>query len=477
MEEEKVQRQILGETEFIRPSDAWKWPSIRTPGLQSTNTGIILSDSQGKNIGIDGSGVHTRNGDTIELKFRLLEKKKGFLCFGFSGGFEFVMARIDFSRERISLFTSEWTRSQPVKSAPFLKPNQIIHSLLIEKTEGCGNLIINANIGVYLNGEKILVAQDLNLLPEMGVTVKVKGTRLLIQRFIHRGKPSGIPEYFNVGGWQMPNSNSIGANLDSIFRGLRQAADEGMQLLVTPETSLTGLFPTDQVTIKSQPIAGAERKLRTFIRNLKNSPYLVLGLPIWQKINGDGQKKIRYNASRLYNPDGDIINTCPKIHSCEENFWHGYRYGEFNVCGVPISMHICHDSRYPDVWTVPIMFGARLILHPANSGQIKESIDAFEAKAKLSTITSHAFYLHVNAGGGSYLVGPQKRNNLISVSRDCQRSSLSFPMVGEMQEGLFHARIRIHDAFGYWPIRAYRSSEATAKAYLSLYESMGGFRV
>ena len=112
----------------------------------------------------------------------------------------------------------------------------------------------------------------------------------------------------------------------------------------------------------------------------------------------------RYNVSRVYDPDGDVVASCPKIHSCEENFWHGYHYGEEDAQGVPVCMHICHDSRYPDIWTVPVMFGARLILHPANDEKPEESIDAF----------------------------------------------------------------------GYWPVRAYRASEEIAEAYLSLYKSMGG---
>ena len=44
-------------------------------------------------------------------------------------------------------------------------------------------------------------------------------------------------------------------------------------------------------------------------------------------------------------------------------------------------MHICHDGRYPEPWTLPVIFGARLILHPSNGGHVSGSIDAFEAGA------------------------------------------------------------------------------------------------
>lgn len=142
--------------------------------------------------------------------------------------------------------------------------------------------------------------------------------------------------------------------------------------------------------------------------------------------------------------------------------------------GAPVCMHICHDGRYPELWTLPVMFGARLVLHPSNGGSVQGSVDAFEAGANRSTGTSHAFYLHVNGGGGSYLVGPQKFHNLIAVSAECRRDNTAFPMVGPPQECLLDAVIPLGDAYGYWPVRSYRASETVAAAYVELYRSMGG---
>ena len=308
----------------------------------------------------------------------------------------------------------------------------------------------------------------------MGVKIAAYNIDLVARRFVSRGDPSPIPEYLNLGGWQMLNNDDIEENLNSICRGLQQAAEKKIQLLVTPETSLTGLFPQKPVTQNPGPVAEAEKKLKDFIRNLKDAPYLVAGLPIWKK-SKDGNI-VRYNASRLYNPDGDTVATCPKIHSCESDFWHGYRLHEFDVLGVPTTMHICHDGRYPDLWTLPVMFGARLILHPANAGNVSGSVDAFEAKAKSSTTTSYAFYINVNGGGGSYIAGPQKYDNLLAASPECTKEVGTYPNVGPPVEALIHANIRVHDAFGYWPVRSFRTSEEVAKAYLELYRAMGGKR-
>ena len=135
-------------------------------------------------------------------------------------------------------------------------------------------------------------------------------------------------------------------------------------------------------------------------------------------------------------------------------------------------MHICHDGRYPETWTLPVMFGARLVLHPSNGGTITGSVDAFEKGAGRSTSTSHAFYVN----GGSYIAGPQKYHNVLDVSAECRRENAAFPTIGPPTECLIESRIRIHDAYGYWPVRSFRVSEQVAAAQLALYRASGGQR-
>ena len=470
----------LGHTRFQEPEQGWDLPPVGSPGFEISGDGIMVSATPDRTLDVSGPGVHTRNGDSIELRFRALRPGAGRLEFGFDADLhEYARVELDFVEATVSLATSDWTVPQPVASAPLPVSGHESHTVLIEKQEGSGNLVKNADVRVYFDGERVLVVDGLDLLPEMGVKVRVLGTEVLVEEFTHRGAPSGIPEYLHLGGWQMLNAESIETNLDSICRGMVQAAEAGIQLLVTPETSITGLFQRSPMTRDPAPIAEAEDRLRRFIRELKDAPYLVAGLPAWDSVPGHAVESTRYNVCRVYDPDGEIASSHAKVHSAngiEYDFWHGYRLNELDVYGVPTTLHLCHDLRYPEVWTLPVMFGARLVLHPSNSGHFEGTVDAFEAKAKGDSDTSHAFHLSVNGGGGSYIVGPQRHENLITVSPECRRDNDAFPMVGLVQEGLFHARIRVHDAFGYWPARSFRTSEAVAEAYLPLYRSLGGSR-
>lgn len=467
---------VLSETKFKNATPGWAELDLTDKRFNLTANGLHIEAPKGS-ISINGAGVHTRNGDEIVLYFQISKKKQGQLRFGFAGGTESAIVTLDFAKRIVTLNTSDWTTPKPQGKAAFTLSKQETHVLRIEKTEGRGDWVKMANIRVTLDDNVILNVQDLNILPEMGVTIRASEAQVLLKRFVHRGIPSGIPEFLHVGGWQMLNKPSISDNLDALYDGLTQAAEKGVQLLLTPETSLTGLFATERVTQDPKPITEAEKKLRKFIRTLKNAPYVVVGLPAWQTIPNHKRKKTRYNVSRVYDPDGEILHTGPKVHSCETEFWHGYSFNEFDIYGAPVSMHICHDARYPETWTLPVMFGARLVLHPSNGGQVRGSVDAFESGASRHTTTSHAFYLRTNGGGGSCLIGPDKFNNVLTVSTECQRSTPTFPMVGPPQNCLFDKKIRLHDAFGYWPTRSFRASESVAEAYVSLYRARGGKRI
>ena len=421
------------------------------------------------------ASIHTRNGDLIEVQFSQVKAGEGILSFGFKGGFEHAIVTVDFGKKEVWFHTSDWTRSQPGLVLGLATSKIEQHTLILRKTDGSGHLVKMADIEVVFDGTVIATEKDLNLLPEMGISLKHEEVEII--KIIHKGISRETPKYLHIAGWQMLNSDSIEENVESICRGVKIASERGVQLLVTPETSLTGLFPSSEVTKNKKAIAEAEKKIRLCLSQTRDAPYLIVGLPVWRKDSAHQRTLTRFNASRIYDPNGNIVSTHAKIHSCETEFWHGYQLQEFDVYGVPICMHICHDGRYPEVWTLPVMFGARIIIRPANGGKISGSIDAFEAGAKRRiTMTSHAFYLYVSGGGGSYISSPHKYDNLLAVSEECKRSTKSFPMVGDPQECLVEARINVEEAYGYWPVRSFRASEEIASAYYNLYRAMGGKR-
>ena len=230
--------------------------------------------------------VHSRNGDSIEVHFGRPTIREAVLKLGYSGGMEHATVSVDFGQRKVSLRSSEWHRPQPVARSAFRLPRKDRHVLRIDKAEGRGKLVKMADLTVSLDGSVILQADDVDILPETDVSLETNGVG--IRRFVHRGIPSGLPETLHVGGWQMLNRPSIEENLASLFDGIGRAADAGFELLVTPETSLTGLFPSHRVTRDERAITAAEKKLRRRLRDTRDAPYLVVGMPVWEKIPGHG---------------------------------------------------------------------------------------------------------------------------------------------------------------------------------------------
>jgi len=474
-----VTQQVLWESALRSSAPGLSWPEPTEPSRRPTDEGMLLDARQAQmaadeSVSFAGPGVHTRNGDSVEWIFALPDGPAGQAAFGFAGGYEFADVVLDLARGEARIETSDWSSPQPAAVAPLALNEGSRHVLTLHKREGTGDLVKMADVKVILDGELLIAAEGLNVLPEMGVQARASGCRLLLRHLLQRGEPWRVPEYLLVGAWQMLNLPDVDANLASLKRGLRLAAELGIELLLTPETSITGLFPTDAVTWDRACISEAEGELRRFMSSLQDAPYLVAGLPVWERASGHGRGETRYNASRLYAPDGAIISTHAKAHSCEREFWHGYGLHEFDVNGVPATLHICHDARYPNAWLLPVMFGARLILHPANGGRFRGNISAFERHALRSSFTSHAFYVNATGGGASYIVGPGFGPDLLVASENCGRDVETYPEIGSTVECMVSHRIRVHDAYGYWPVRDFRASEDQARAYKELYRTMGG---
>ena len=458
-----------------RSYSGWVWP-VAADGVECVPGGAHLRSKGDAAVSVGAADVHTWNGDAIELTFRPQGDACGTLEFGYFGGAERAVAVVDFAASTLALWTSDWRLRQPVASVRIDVAPDRDHVLRLRKTGGGGNLIRLSDLELFWDGRRVIHEPDQDVLPEMGVRLAVYDQAILARRFVLYGTQPEVPEYLHVGGYQVLNQPSIERNLEAICRGARQASELGIQLLVTPETSLTGLFAEHDVTQCPDPVREAEDTLRKFLAELPDAPFLVVGLPVWDGDPEHPTRVVRYNVSRVYDPDGGILTDCPKVHSCEVDFWHGQSLNEFDVYGVPVSLHVCHDARYPDTWTLPVMFGARLVLHPANGGTRRCSVDGLESEAHASVTSSHAFYLHVNGGGGSYLASPHKYDNLLETSLESRRDNPAFPMVGEPVECLLHANLRIHDAFGYWPVRSFRVSEESARAYVDLYRARGGSR-
>jgi len=165
---------------------------------------------------------------------------------------------------------------------------------------------------------------------------------------------------------------SQGAALQQIEPLIRQAAEAGAELIVTPEGSnllqrdrarmLRALKPLDQ-----DPFVQGVRKLA---REL--NVWILIG----SALVASGSDKAA-NRAVLVNADGDIVSTYDKLHMFDVDLPNGDRYRESalyepgqdaRIVQTPwgkLGLTICYDMRFPQLYRALAKAGAGIIAVPA----------------------------------------------------------------------------------------------------------------
>jgi omega-amidase len=174
---------------------------------------------------------------------------------------------------------------------------------------------------------------------------------------------------FRIGICQMKVVDNKDANLESAKAMIRRAADEGAEMVVLPE-----MFNCPYDT----------SKFSEFAESLENSPslkavsnlsrelgiYLVAG-SIPEKYNGK-----LYNSSFIFNNQGKLLDVHRKIHLFDVDIPEGISFKEsetitagnrVTVVNTPlckIGVAICYDVRFPELFRLMTLIGAKLMVVP-----------------------------------------------------------------------------------------------------------------
>jgi predicted amidohydrolase len=211
------------------------------------------------------------------------------------------------------------------------------------------------------------------------------------------------------------------ANMALADRLVRAAAAEGAKLIVLPE-KWTAMGSEDDLRASAQPLDGpAVRWARETARELAVD--LVAG-SILERVAG--QEKLA-NTSVHVGPDGEVKAVYRKVHMFDvEVAGHVYREsaleqpGEEIVLsqtaeGVELGLSICYDLRFPELYRILAVMGARIIAIPA-AFTLATTRDHWETLVRARAIEDQAFVIAANqigphpagqhSGGRSMIVDP-----------------------------------------------------------------------
>jgi predicted amidohydrolase len=203
-------------------------------------------------------------------------------------------------------------------------------------------------------------------------------------------------------------------NLLKIEKLTLKAKQQGADLIIFPEMSLTGYVLLDQVYELAETIPGpSTQKIETLAK--KTDMHIIFGMP---ELSENTQATI-FNTAVFVGPQG-LIGKYRKMylptHSVFEEkryFRPGYEAVSFQTELGNIGLTICYDVFFPEVYRLIRLMGAQLIICISASPAVRRSY--FEILTSARALENTAFLAYVNLAGiedglqfwgGSRLVGP-----------------------------------------------------------------------
>jgi len=191
---------------------------------------------------------------------------------------------------------------------------------------------------------------------------------------------------------QFRSSFDVTENRRRIVATLERLAEQGVNVAAFPECALTG-YRKDPTTTSAEEVSAAEEEIRQTCGTRKIAA--VVG-SIY-KINGR-----TYVTAVVFDSRGDLRERYGKLMLAGEKWaTPGNHIALFELEGVPSTVIICHDERYPELVRLPALCGARLVYYiSCESGMAEESkLKPYRAQMVARAVENTVYVVAANAPG------------------------------------------------------------------------------
>lgn len=219
-------------------------------------------------------------------------------------------------------------------------------------------------------------------------------------------QPPG-PRVFKVAAVQMRSSRDLDTNIQTTIGHLQECSKQGVEVVVFPECSLTGYYSDVIRASSSEQIEEAIEAVAAACREHKIAA--VVGSPTWQ------EDKL-LNSAIIINSQGAIVERYHKLQLAEDWPVGGDHLSVFHLNGVPCSVIICHDERYPELVRLPVLAGARVIFYVSHESgiQSESKIGPYRAQIQARAVENNVFIVHANAPANTDSTGSHGHSRLIA---------------------------------------------------------------
>ena len=215
------------------------------------------------------------------------------------------------------------------------------------------------------------------------------------------------PSRLKVAAVQFRSGPDLERNIAGIIERIRALAAEGVRVAVFPECALTGYYEDSVRRATIGQLAVAEKRLGETCKEA--GIYAVIGTPHRE---GDAL----YNSAVVIAPSGAILERYHKIQLAEAWPTPGDHLSVFPVDGVPCSIIICHDERYPELVRLPVLAGSRVVFYLSHESGIRQEskIGPYRAQIQARAVENTVFVVHANAPANDDLTGSHGQSRIIA---------------------------------------------------------------
>lgn len=220
-------------------------------------------------------------------------------------------------------------------------------------------------------------------------------------------KPQAGRRIFKVASVQMRSSRDLNANIRATIGHLKQCAEKGAEVAAFPECSLTGYYEDTARGSNPQRIEEAIRAVAAACAEHRIAA--ILGSATWR------EKKL-FNSAIVIDAKGAVIERYHKVQLAEDWPVGGDHLSVFHLNGVPCSIIVCHDERYPELVRLPVLAGARVVFYLSHESGVKfeSKIGPYRAQIQARAVENSVFIVHANAPANTDSTGSHGHSRLIA---------------------------------------------------------------
>jgi len=205
---------------------------------------------------------------------------------------------------------------------------------------------------------------------------------------------------------QFENTADISENVRRTIAALEAESAAGTRLVVFPECSLSTYSPDIVRKLTAERIDAALEIVREACGRI--GIYAVVGSAYLE--NGK-----RYNGAFVFGPDGRLVKRYTKMHVVKpELFEEGDALAIFLVDDVPCTLMICHDERYPEIFRIPVLAGAKVGIYLSCESKTQEKWDNYRCQVIGRAVENQISVIHCNSGDGGADEGSHGHSRIIA---------------------------------------------------------------